>query len=332
MNVTAILCTYNRCHDLTDALSSVALSRVPASIDWEVLVVDNNSTDQTHDVVKRFELQYPGRFRYLFEPQQGKSHALNAGIRASQSEILAFMDDDAKVDPEWLGKLVSSLHDGKCAGAGGRIIPVWPGSIPTWLRVEDPNALGPFVAFDPGTGPAPLVDPPYGANMAFRRDAFEKYGNFLTNLGPRPGSDIKGEDTEFGQRLLNAGERIWYEPDAVVHHPVPECRLKKSYVLSWWYWHGREEVLRTGSPLGAARLVFGISPVLLRRIVRWTLQWLTSVGAQRRFYCRCRLSYVAGLFVGCYRRSRHEKVEILAAGRVAGVKKESTSSRIEAQK
>jgi glycosyltransferase involved in cell wall biosynthesis len=327
MNVTAILCTYNRCHDLADALSSVALSRVSPSIDWDVLVVDNNSTDKTREVVERFALQYPGRFHYLFEPQQGKSHALNAGIRATQSEILAFMDDDAKVDPEWLGKLVSSLHDGKWAGAGGRIVPVWPGAIPNWLRVEDPNALGPFVAFDPGTGAAPLADPPYGANMAFRREAFQKYGNFLVELGPRPGSDIKGEDTEFGQRLLNAGERLRYEPEAVVHHPVPECRLKKSYVLSWWYWHGREEVLRSGPVKGASRLLFGVSPILLRRMFRWTLQWMVSTGAQQRFYSRCRLWYVTGLFVGCYQWAHRENAGIVAESEVPSTNGKATPSR-----
>ncbi len=101
MNITVILCTYNRAETLSKALQSVAFSELPKSLEWEVLVVDNNSRDQTHDVVEGFCRQYPGRFRYLFEPQQGKSHALNSGIREARGDVLAFMDDDVTVEPAW---------------------------------------------------------------------------------------------------------------------------------------------------------------------------------------------------------------------------------------
>ncbi len=120
MNITVILCTYNRCQNLAKALDSVAASMLPESVEWEVLVVDNNSNDQTRELVEGFCHRYPGRFRYLFEPQQGKSYALNSGIRVSPSEILAFTDDDAIVEPDWLWNLTSALHDGEWAGAGER--------------------------------------------------------------------------------------------------------------------------------------------------------------------------------------------------------------------
>jgi len=327
MKVTVILCTYNRCQELVNALNSAAASRLPESVKWEVLVVDNNSSDQTHEVVEGFRRQYPGRFRYIFEPQQGKSHALNAGIRETQSEILVFTDDDAIVEPDWLWNLASALQGGEWAGAGGRIIPVWPRPLPSWLSTDDPHTMGPFVAFDPGTGAGPLTRPPYGANMAFRREAFEKYGGFLTELGPRPGSEIKGEDIEFGQRLLSAGERLRYEPCAVVRHPVPECRMQKMYVLRWWFWYGRAEVARSGPPSDAKWLLGGVPLYLLRRLMRWTLQWMISIRAPRRFSCKRNVWSIAGTVVACYQWARRQNAQAAAAAKVPAMHPERTPSQ-----
>ena len=118
MKITVILCTYNRCTILAKALNSVAASRLPESIEWEVLVVDNNSSDRTREVVEDYCRRFPGRFRYLFEPQQGLSYARNAGIREGRGYVLAFMDDDVTVEPEWLQNLTACLQDGEWAGAG----------------------------------------------------------------------------------------------------------------------------------------------------------------------------------------------------------------------
>src|SRR5208283_4613883 len=121
MHVSVILCTYNRCRLLPTALNSLALSRVPAELAWEVLVVDNNSRDGTREVVEHFCRQHPGRFRYLLEAELGKSHALNAAIREARGGILAFVDDDVRVEPAWLANLTAPLCDGSWVGAGGRI-------------------------------------------------------------------------------------------------------------------------------------------------------------------------------------------------------------------
>ena len=105
MKVTVILCTYNRCGSLVRALESVAASQLPPSVEWEVLVVDNNSTDQTREVVADFARRHAGRFRYVFEARQGQSHARNAGIQEAAGDVLAFTDDDIRVEPTWLAKL-----------------------------------------------------------------------------------------------------------------------------------------------------------------------------------------------------------------------------------
>jgi glycosyltransferase involved in cell wall biosynthesis len=297
MRISVILCTYNRCGTLASALSSVATSVLPDSVEWEVLVVDNNSTDQTHQVVESFCCQYPGRFRYLFEPQSGKSHALNAGIRGARGEILAFMDDDVIVEPTWLQNLTASLHHGEWAGSGGRILPEPAFSPPPWLPAKGPYALLPLAVFDLGVKAGPLLEPPYGTNMAFLKQMFEKYGGFRTDLGPQPGSEIRGEDTEFGRRVLLAGERLWYEPSAVVYHPAPEQRVRKEYFLKWWHDFGRGSVRLWGqgpSVLGIPRPYLNILKLGTLVMAQRAGRWILTRNPQRRFYYKCWVWEAAG--------------------------------------
>ena len=142
---------------------------LPRSIEWEILVVDNNSSDQTRQVVEQYMQRCPGRYRYLFEPKQGKSHALNSAIREARGELLAFMDDDVIVEPTWLQNLTSGLHSGEWAGAGGRILPDWMSAVPHWLPIAGSYAAGPLVLFDQGPVAKRLMEPPFGTNMAFQR-------------------------------------------------------------------------------------------------------------------------------------------------------------------
>ena len=211
MKITVILCTYNRCQRLATALESVAASELPAFVEWEVLVVDNNSRDQTREVVQAFCHRYPGRFRYVSETQQGKSYALNRGVREAQGEVLAFMDDDVIVEPTWLRNLTGALQDGEWVGVGGRILPEKSFTPPPWLALNGPFNMGGVLAlFELGEKPGKLEVPPFGTNMAFHKKLFQKYGDFRTDLGPTPGSEIRNEDTEFGFRVLEAGVRLRY--------------------------------------------------------------------------------------------------------------------------
>src|SRR5271165_7139360 len=121
MKITVVLCTYNRAHSLSKALESVLASVLPSGLEWELLVVDNNSKDHTRATANEFCLRYPGRVRYFFEAQQGLSNARNAGIREARGEIIAFMDDDVTVAPNWLHELTSPFQSRECAGVGGRV-------------------------------------------------------------------------------------------------------------------------------------------------------------------------------------------------------------------
>jgi glycosyltransferase involved in cell wall biosynthesis len=299
MNITVILCTYNRARSLSKALESVASSALPISIDWEVLVVDNNSSDETRELVEDFCRRYPGRFRYLLEPHQGKSYALNSGIREAQGDVLAFMDDDATVDPAWLGNLTDGLLNGEWAGAGGRIVLQWPASLPGWLEVEGPLARHPFPGFDQGHEAKQLIGPPFGANMAFRKEMFEKHGVFRTDLGPSPNREVPcpNEDTEFGRRLIAAGERLRYEPSAVVYHPVPESRINKEYFLEWHFDSGRAQARE-----------FPVRPVReVSRLAVWTLRWTVTLEPRVRLFRKLVVWEKAGSLVECYRQSRNAK-------------------------
>jgi glycosyltransferase involved in cell wall biosynthesis len=309
VNITVIVCTYNRAETLAKTLDSLAASILPEPISWEVLVVDNNSHDQTREVVEEFCHRYPGRFRYLFEPQQGLSHARNTGIREAQGDVLAFTDDDVILEPAWLQNLTAALHNSEWAGAGGRIVALWTRPIPSWLSTDDPRVMGPFVAFDPGTEAGPLTRPPYGANMAFRRQVFEKHGVFRADLG-RSGNNLQGrEDIEFGNRLLAAGERLRYEPHAIVRHLVPESRMQKGYVLRWWFWYGRTEVADSGPPSDSRWRVGGVPLYLVRRLARWMLQWMIPTSASRHFTCRLNIYYLAGITVACYQWARRQNAQ-----------------------
>lgn len=294
MSVTTILCTYNRCQSLAKALDSLAASILPETVEWEVLVVDNNSTDGTRAVVEDFGRRYPGRFRYLFEPRQGKSYALNSGIRGARGDILAFVDDDVTVEPTWLQDLTAALYDGPWAGSGGRILPMRGFVPPPWLALEGPhNLAGALCAYcNPGDAPGELNSPPYGANMAFRKEMFDRYGLFRTDLGPRPESEMRFEDTEFGRRLIEGGERLRYVPSAVVYHEVHESRVRKEFFLAWWFDFGRGFVRETGRRMSAEETL-----KVLARILLTTPRWLLSLDTQRRFYLKCRIRYEVGKIV-----------------------------------
>ena len=312
--LTVILCTYNRCQSLARTLDSIAVSILAETIEWEVLVIDNNSSDQTAQIVEDFCCRFPGRFRYFLEPRQGKSHALNTGIREARGDVLAFVDDDVTVESTWLQNLTSPLQDHQWAGCGGRILPE-PGFVPPrWLALEGPcNLVGALCAyFDLGKVPGELKTPPFGANMAFRKEMFTKYGNFRTDLGVFPHEKIGFEDTEFGRRLLDSEERLWYAPTAVVYHEVPNYRVRKEFLLAWWFDFGRGAVRVTGKGLGIWEMQKTIGRTSLT-----ALQWLLSSNSQRRFYRKCRAWYGAGKIVESFRQftsahSRGHKFE--AAG------------------
>lgn len=283
--ITVLICTYNRCKTLGRAIQSVATQTLPQSVNWDILVVDNNSSDETRQVVEGFQRRYPERIRYFFEPQQGVSFARNAGIREGWGEILAFIDDDETAATGWLQNLTANLHSGEWVGVGGRVLPPPSFLLPGWLSTKSPFASGPLAAFDRGLEAGQLNEAPFGANMAFRREVFERYGGFRTDLGRAGKSLISNEDTELGRRLIAAGLKLRYEPSALTYHPVEGNRLRQEYFLTWWFNKGRSDVRESGNQPNGKRFL-GI-PLRLFRVLVWAVaRWTVNVEPSQRFGCK----------------------------------------------
>ncbi len=294
--ISVIICTHNRAASLVETLRSLAQMAVPAWLSWELLVVDNNSTDGTRKATEEFATISGLRVRYLFEARQGKSFALNAGIVMAKGQILAFTDDDVQVDRNWLSAMWHVFEASDCIGVGGRIVATWNRPKPTWLEEEGPYRLmAVIVKFDLGEDSCALEVPPFGANMAFKRVAFEKYGLFRVDLGPGAGRRrlAGGEDTEIGRRMMSAGEKLIYAPDAMVFHPVEPHRARRRYFQTWYFNYGRAEI-RCSGWTSETRRYFGIPRYLFRELATDIFRWCVSFNRKRRFYYKLQAYLAAG--------------------------------------
>jgi GT2 family glycosyltransferase len=224
----------------------------------------------------------------------------------ARGEIIAFTDDDVTVDPVWLQNLTAVLQGGQFAGAGGRIRAGHDFLPPRWMATSGPfNLASSLAQFDLGDQECVLDKAPFGANMAFRKIMFEKYGGFRTDLGRRGKSLIGNEDTEFCERLMAAGERLCYVPSAVVNHPVYEERLKKKYFRSYWFAHGRSIARQAGQRLSiwrAPRYCLGDFKRKLRWMSSLDRRWFMS--PQGRFFCEVHALHTLGEVVESCRQHR----------------------------
>ena len=236
MKFSVIIATYNRAEELVRTIES--LKKLEVTEPWEVIIVDNNSSDNTREVVEGVK-SFPVPLRYLMEREQGRSAALNAGIKAAQGEILAITDDDVRVDPHWLTNAERALSQLDCDYVGGKALPIWSGSLPKWMPNRGGKHWGVIALLDYGPKPVEFGEKvPLGVNMVFRRAAFERAGLWDNSIGRKAGTLLGQEVREWAQRARAAGLRGFYSPDLVVHHVIPEDRLTKRYFRRWFYWHG----------------------------------------------------------------------------------------------
>lgn len=237
MRFSVIIATYNRAEELVKTLES--LKKLESTKPWEVIIVDNNSADNTREVVLKAVDSFPVPLHYLLEKEQGRSAALNAGIRAAKGEILAITDDDVRVDPLWLRNAEQALERLQCDYVGGKALPIWSGKIPNWMPNRGGKHWGVIALLDYGPEPIEFGEQvPLGVNMVFRRECFERAGFWDNSVGRKAGTLLGQEVREWSQRGRAAGLRGFYSPDLVVHHVIPEDRLTKKYFRRWFYWHG----------------------------------------------------------------------------------------------
>lgn len=306
--LSVVICTYNRSRLLARVLTDLEAQQVPSDLSWEVLVVDNNSHDNTRAVVFDFVSRARIKIRYLFEPQQGKSHALNTGIAAAESELIALTDDDVRVDSGWVAAIAHAFDTSGCDIVAGKIRATWEFRRPDWFVEHGPfRLMDAIVRFDLGDEPHWITQPPYGANMAVRKSQVLAAGGFRTDIGPLGNSLSKGEDTDLVKRLTEAGSKCYYAPYAVVDHPVEPHRARREYFVSWYYAHGRTQVLR-GATARNARCIAGVPIYLLRLAAQSAARWALSLDRQRRFFYRLEFAELLGTIAQCYEiRSSHRQ-------------------------
>lgn len=237
MKFSIVIATYNRAEELVKTLESLKTLEVEEP--WEVVVVDNNSPDDTRETVLESSRAFPVPLHYVFEKEQGRSAALNAGILASEGEIIAITDDDVRVDPHWLSNAASALEELNCDYVGGKALPIWGGERPNWLPNRGGKHWGVIALLDYGPERIEFAERvPLGVNMVFRRDAFTRAGLWDNSIGRKAGTLLGQEVREWTQRARAVGLRGFYSPDLVVHHVIPQDRLTKRYFRRWFYWHG----------------------------------------------------------------------------------------------
>jgi glycosyltransferase involved in cell wall biosynthesis len=245
MRYSIVIPTFNRATDLRKTLASVA--GLSATEPWEVIVVDNNSTDDTRRVVVEAQAAFPVELRYVFEQEQGRSAALNAGIRAARGEIIATTDDDVEVQADWLDRAGEALDTLDCDYVGGKVLPVWPAARPDWIPDHGGKQWAVIALLDYGPEPLRFFTKahhvPIGVNMAFRRTAFDRAGMWSNRVGRKKGTLLGQEVREWMLRARAAGLQGSYTPSMVVRHLIQKDRLEKAYFRRWFYWNGVSRAL-----------------------------------------------------------------------------------------
>ncbi|MEM7480149.1 MAG: glycosyltransferase [Acidobacteriota bacterium] len=241
MQASVVVCTHNRSRLLAEACQAVLGVDYPADR-WELVIIDNRSTDDTLTVAQGIAAEYPGRVRVVEEPAIGLSAARNRGIREAKGEIVAFLDDDAFPEPAWLGALVEALQRDRALAAGGPVEPRFEGDLPDWFAER---YLPYLTVWDRGDEIHPLEynEYPRGANIAFRRETFDRFGGFSTDLG-RKGKSLRScEEIELCLRIERSGGKILYVPEAGVEHLVSTERITPHWLIARFAAQGRSEAI-----------------------------------------------------------------------------------------
>ena len=237
LQISAIVCTYSNASLLRRTLDSLIKQTLPPR-EYEIVVVDNNSTDNTREVVREFEERASHQIKYVLETTQGLSAARNTGIKQSSGPIISFIDDDAEADPGWLAAVVKAFNQHPEAwGVGGNTFAIWDAERPAWLTDD---FLGNLSIQDRGPNKLKLIPGQtlLGTNCSFRREVFAEIGYFPTDLGRVGKSLLAGEEAELCLRIHLRGKSMYHVPDVIVYHHVTPERMTRSYFRKRCYLSG----------------------------------------------------------------------------------------------
>lgn len=275
LRIDAILPTFNRADLVVNALESALSAEVPVDCEVQFFVVDNNSSDKTREVVARYSEAHENRITYLFEPQQGRHHALNTGIAHSTADIVAFFDDDERLPPDWFMLIAEAFQDEAVDYIAGPVRPDWSAPAPSWLPGDGYGGV--LGIIDNGTerrryGASGFMGMPTGGNFAIRR-------RVLDRCGPYSPEFMYSEDRYMYEQLVKINATGFYLPELSIYHLIPSKRLRKSYFRRWAYTEGRNrgklerQARRTlgsmlGAPLWKWRQVAGAVVTILAGLLR----------------------------------------------------------------
>jgi glycosyltransferase involved in cell wall biosynthesis len=281
LRVTVAVITFNRSRYLRETLARLLRQDYPAQ-HWELLVIDNNSTDGTRDVVASFMASTPSPRRIL-ETRPGLDHGRNRAIEEAKGDIIALVDDDILMEPDWLSQLVTpfaSQSSHSIGVVGGEVVPVFPDGMPRWLEGSHRP-----LAFRKDAGPLPPGQAPMGANFAFPKWVFTRFGNFDAHLDRQGSKLFGGGDSDMIRRVRSAGLEAWFVPGAKVLHQIPAARLTLRYAMRHAFDSARSRVVEnTRVQRDAGR---SAAPYLFSRAVGCTIKLAV-------FLLQCGACYAVG--------------------------------------
>jgi GT2 family glycosyltransferase len=292
LHITVAVITYNRSQLLRETLAGLVRQDYPAGC-WELLIIDNNSTDDTRDAVASFMSATPSP-RWILERRAGLDHGRNRAIAEAHGDVIALVDDDIIVGPDWLGQIASPFSTAGAHSigvAGGEVVPIFPDGIPDWLK----GAHRPL-KFRGDAGPIPPGQAPMGANFAFPKWVFERLGGFNTDLDRKGTALFGGGDSEMIRRVRAAGLAVWFVPGAKVLHQFPAGRLTLRYSLRHAFDSARSRVVdnsralreagRSAVPFQASRAVGSVLKLAWFLILAGVFSVILDRGRSKRALVR----------------------------------------------
>lgn len=271
IRLSIVIATYNRATLLLDALKSVIRQSAPAQ-EWECVVVNNNSSDNTSERFAEFAGEHPEyNLRIVNEPNQGLSYARNRGIRESVGEYIAIIDDDEHIAEDFVAAYIRLFDDvPEAVAAGGPIVARYPTGRPRWMSCYTERPIANTMYFGEEVREFPKGRVPGGGNMALRRSAIRRYGVFDTSLGYSGESLIGGEECDLFERLQIADAKYYYVPTAVMYHIIPREKLTKEYFARLSYNVGVSQLRR-------ARLYRRVWRVRFVELSKWVATLLIAL-------------------------------------------------------
>ncbi|MGE6668487.1 glycosyltransferase [Paenibacillus xylanexedens] len=299
MKATVAICTYNRAYDLSESIHSAIRQHVEYKV--EIIVIDNNSTDHTAQLVQEIQAsEGVNNVKYILEKKPGLSAARNRAIREARGEYILFLDDDAIASPLWIQHIVGVFESDSSIGCvGGKIEPLWESQKPEWIPSEN---LSLYTILDYADHVVEMPNPsiPFGANVAFRTRLFQDIAPFREDLGRVGKNLLSNEESELIARI-RVQHKVFYTPFGSVQHKVSKERTTKNWFLRRVFWQGVSDAVRKKDK-GVVRTIKHAI-----RLGQGVIRALLCIYSPKRFTRQlAQICYRNGLIIGILRYNSKE--------------------------